>query len=312
MGLVFHNGKFIPEERIQKSIAATTALRRLRAFLDAKEPSLVRILVNTWNAQGKAITYKELREAILNGDISADLLDDWMQDYTALVAEYMLPAWERAIEAGVAALEQRYPAWNFDPMAAGANAWTASHAAEFVTNVTATQIEGLRAVVRRAAVLENMSVDELARTIRPMVGLTQQQSIANMKYYENLIANGTSVKRAQDLSIRYAARQHRYRGYNIARTELAFAYSKGAHEGTKQAQEAGYMGEVEKVWVTAEDERTCPTCSALEGKVVAMDGDFDFNTKLEARHPGIRRTPPAHPGCRCAVMYREVSPPIRR
>ena len=312
MGLVFHNGKFMPEEHIQKGIAEAQVLRLLRSFLNKNEPGLVRILVNTWNSQGKAITYKELREAILNGDISADYLDEWMQDYTALVSEYMLPAWEKAIAAGVAALEQKYPDWHFDPMADGVRAWTASHAAEFVTNSTVTQIEGLRAVVRRAAVLEDMSVDELARTIRPMVGLTQQQSVANMKYYENLLASGTSPKRAQDLSIRYAARQHRYRGYNIARTELAFAYSKGAHEGTKQAQEAGYMGEVEKVWVTAEDERTCSTCSALEGKVVAMDDDFDFSTKLEARHPGIRRTPPAHPGCRCAVMYREVSPPIRR
>lgn len=312
MGLVFHNGKFMPEEHIQKSIAESLVLRRLRTFLDAKEPGLVRILVNTWNAQGAAITYKELREAILNGDISADYLDDWMQDYTALVAEHMLPAWENAIAVAISAIEQKYPDWQFDSAGAGVRDWTIAHSAEFVTNVTTTQIQGLRAVVRRAAVLEDMSVDELARTIRPMVGLTQQQSVANMKYYENLLANGTSAKRARDLAARYAARQHRYRGYNIARTELAFAYNQGSYEGTKQAQAAGYMGETVKVWCTADDERVCPICGGLEGKIVAMDEDFDFKTKLEGRNDTIRRVPPAHPGCRCAVMYKEISPPILR
>ena len=158
--------------------------------------------------------------------------------------------------------------------------------------------------------MEDMTADVLSRVIRPMVGLTVQQSEANLRYFKKLIDNGVSEKRAMDLAMKYAARQHRYRGYNIARTELAFAYNKGAHEGTKQAQQAGYMGEVVKIWCTAEDERTCEYCGSLEGKRIAMDEEFDFKTKL--RTPGIRLSPPAHPSCRCTVLYEEVSPPIRR
>lgn len=310
MGLVYHNGRFMPEEHIQKATAEATALRLLRSFLDANEPGLVRILVNTWRSQGNAITYKELREAILSGDISSDILDDWMQDYSRFVVEHLQPAWEKAIVAAAAVIEKKYPLWHFDPMGAGVNAWTAAHSAEFVTNVTATQIEGLRAVVRRAAVLEDMSVDGLARAIRPMVGLTHQQSVANLKYYENLIANGMSEAKALDKSIRYAAQQHRYRGYNIARTELAFAYNQGSYEGTKQAQAAGYMGDTVKIWCTADDERVCSICGGLEGVQVAMDEDFPFKTKLEGRNATIKKVPPAHPSCRCAVMYEEISPPV--
>ena len=306
MAFVFYNGKFVPEQNIRKINEEAEVLRLLRSFLDANEPGLVRILMNTWRAQGNAITYKELREAILAGDINADILDDWMQDYNRFVVKYLQPAWEKAIIVAAGVIQQKYPLWHFDPMGEGVQEWTASHSAEFVTNVTSTQIEGLRAVVRRAAVLEDMTVDGLARVIRPMVGLFKGQAEANLNYYENLIANGVSPKKALDLSTRYAARQHRYRAYNIARTELAYAYNKGAHEGTKQAQAAGYIGEVVKVWVTAEDERKCPTCSALEGKRIAMDADFDFYTKLDDSNPGIRRTPPAHPSCRCAVMYVEV------
>lgn len=312
MGLIFHNGKFIPEQDIQKNSAESAVLRLLRSFLDANEPGLVRILVNTWRSQGKAITYKELREAILAGEISADILDDWMQDYSRFVVKYLQPAWEAAIITAASAIEKKYPLWNFDPMGAGVKEWTAAHSAEFVTNVTTTQIEGLRAVVRRAAVLEDMTVDGLARAIRPMVGLTQQQTVANLKYYETLVGNGMSESKALDKSIRYAARQHRYRGYNIARTELAFAYNQGSYEGTKQAQAAGYMGEAVKVWCTADDERVCKICGGLEGKEIAMDEDFDFRTKLEGRNATIRRVPPAHPSCRCAVLYVETSPPVKK
>ena len=303
MGLVYHNGKFVPEERIQKLDEESRVLFLLRSFLDKNEPGLVRILLNTWRSEGRAITYKELREAILNGEISNEYMGDWMQDYSRLVAVHMQPAWEKAIIAG--AQRTATGPWHFDPMGDAVRSWVTSHAAEFVTNVTSTQIDGLRAVVRRAAVLEDMSVDELSRTIRPMVGLTKPQAEANMRYFENLRANKVSPKRAQDLSMRYAARQHRYRAYNIARTELATAYNQGAYEGTKQAQAAGYMGETVKVWCTADDERVCSTCGALEGKEVPMDEEFSgasgsWSTKLTA---------PAHPGCRCAIMYREISPP---
>lgn len=306
MGLVYHNGKFIPEEHIQKSTEANQVLRLLRSFLDKNEPGLVRFLLNTWQSQGKAITYKELREAILAGDIDPKWLEDWMQDYSRFVVRYMQPAWEKAIAAGTSYLARKYPLWHFDPMGDAVRYWTSTRATEFITNVTTTQIEGLRAVVRRAAVLEDVSVDDLARVIRPMVGLSKPQAEANMRYFENLLDNGVSPKKAQDLSLRYSARQHRHRAYTIARTELATSYNAGAYEGTKQAQAAGYLGEVVKVWCTADDERVCSICGALEGKEAAMDDEFD----IASRSWSTRLTAPAHPGCRCAIIYEEVAPPM--
>ena len=309
----YKNGRFsIKKHDVQKSAAETAALRKLRFFLDKSEPALVRLLVTTWRSQGKAITYKELREAILAGEISAEYFEQWQEDYARFVTAYLQPMWEKSIDAAVAELSAKYPLWHFDPMAEGVREWAQTRAAEFVTNTSTTQIMGLRAVVQRAAALEDMVVDELARVIRPMVGLTKQQAIANMNYYETLIAGGMKTEKAMDLAIRYAARQHRYRAYNIARTELAFAYNKGSYEGIKQAQAAGYMGEMVKVWCTADDERVCEICGGMEGKRIAMDEDFDYKTRLQAANPGIRRTPPAHPGCRCTVIYEEISPPIFR
>ena len=296
---------------IQKNAQTAAVLRKLRAFLDREEPQLVYFLQRIWRNQGRAITYKELREAILAGEISWDILSEWQQDYTKFVDEVLKPTWIMAMQEAAKEIEKKYPDWYFDPYADGVREWTETRSAAFVTEVTDTQILGIRAVVQRAAVLEDMSVDQLARAIRAMVGLTHPQSVANLNYYNNLIKNGTSEKKALDLSIRYAARQHRYRVYNIARTELAFAYNQGSYQATKQAQAKGYLGEMVKVWCTADDERVCKICGDLEGMKLAMDEDFDIQTRLStSANPTIRRVPPAHPSCRCAVMYEEVSPPI--
>lgn len=305
MGLVYHNGRFIPEEHIEKANAQNATLRLLRSFLDANEPGLVRFLVNTWRSQGQAITYKEIREAILRGDIDPQWLEDWMQDYAKLVEKVLRPAWEKAIEAGFISKAQKYPEFYFNPMADGVRAWTSTHAAEFVTNVSTSQIEGLRAVIRRAASMDDMTVDELARAIRPMIGLTKRDTEANLRYFEKLRSNGVTPKRARDMAIRDAARRHRERAYSVARTELATAYNTGAHEATKEAQARGYLGPTVKVWSTADDERVCPTCGALDGKEAEMDEEF---TGI-SRSWSTRIHPPAHPGCRCGVLYVEKEPP---
>ena len=305
------NGRFsaFKKAHVHKNDEANEVLQKLRDFLDANEPGLVHLLVTTWRTQGKAITYKEIREAILAGDITTQYLEDWIQDYNRFVIRYMQPAWENAMAEAAAEIAATHPGWRFAPYADGVRMWTEQRAASFVTNVTQTQVEGLRAVIRQAAAANQMGVDDLARAVRPMVGLTKPQAVANMNYYQRLIDNGTPVKKAQDLSMRYAARQHRYRGYNIARTELANAYNQGAYEGTKQAQKAGYMGPSYKIWCTADDERVCPVCGDLDGKKIPLDDDFDFRTNLDTvANPTIRKMPPAHPSCRCAAIIREDRP----
>ena len=298
---------------IEKSNARAMhiALRKLRTFLDASEPRLVYFLTNLWHAQGRAITYKELREAILAGLLDAAYLEQWHEDYARFVVQYLQPAWEEAMKAAAAEIAAKHPEWTYKPAAEGVEHWMRTRAADFVTNVSQTQIDGLRALITKASTLHDMSVDELSRAIRPMVGLTLQQSEAAMNYFTKLRENGVKPERAKDLTIRYSARMHRYRGYNIARTELAFGYNKGMLEATKQAQEEGYLGKMVKVWCTADDERVCHICGGLEGKTIAMDEDFDFKTKLEAANPGIKQTPPAHPSCRCTVLYQEVERPTQ-
>lgn len=63
-----------------------------------------------------------------------------------------------------------------------------------------------------------------------------------------------------------------------------------------------------KRWMTAVDERVCPVCSPLHGKLVEIDGNFGFTEgelsdetlQKAIKHLGTEfRAPPAHPRCRC-------------
>jgi len=72
----------------------------------------------------------------------------------------------------------------------------------------------------------------------------------------------------------------RNRCTKIARTEIIRAYAKGSMNTYRKAGIKKYQ------WITAWDERTCPECADLDGKVFPIGG-----------HP----EPPIHPCCRCSI-----------
>lgn len=315
-------GKVIP-------INALVAKHKMHKFLNAREPELVLFLQTLWNNQQKAITYKELREAILAGVLPEELMKEWYQDYSRFVIEKVAPLWAEAMKESNKAFQSALPKYVYNPMHQGVVNWTNDRAAQFVTNVTRDQVAAMREVIKRASQIHDMNVDELSRAIRPMVGLDYRQAIANENYFENMIKSGLKPELAVERSIKYSARQNRHRAYRIARTELSFSYNQGSYFGTKQAQEQGLLGECVKVWCTADayysdgSHRTCDICRSLDGKEIAMDDDFYYefkdkqgNTQMRRINPKltgdtIARQPPAHPHCMCTVQYKEIAPPLQ-
>lgn len=279
---------------IRRPARGAAILNALRRFLDASEPSLITWLKSTWEDQQNAVTYGELRDAILDGVITWDFIQQWQQDYTQLVAEKIAPKWREAM-ADAARTQVKAKGFEFDLTTPEVDQWIDEHGAELVTQITTSQQEGLKVVIHQAAA-GTFGPDELARVIRPMVGATARQTKAAERYYEGLRKEGVRADEAKKRTLNMIAHAHRYRAQNIARTELAEAYSAGADMAVKQAQTKGYMGKVEKVWLTAEDERVCDVCGPLDGVRVGQDDTF----------PGGFARPTAHPQCRCAVAYEEV------
>lgn len=285
------------------SVSESEALKRLKAFLSAHEPNLIRFLSENRFRLDNIVTYAELRDILLSGVITPELVTRWQQQYSLAVAEILEPVWLLAARTIGSETESRRPGFIFDPSSQALLDWTSQRAAALVKHCTEEAKKGLRAAIKASAYANEMSVDELAQVVRPMIGLTKPQVVANRNFYNRLIESGMSSKRAAERSANYAARQHRYRAQMIARTETATAYNHAQEEVILQAQKMGYMGKVRKVWCTADDERTCEICGALEGKTVSMTGKYSAGGKT------ICRFPPAHPQCRCTLIYEEVSKP---
>lgn len=297
----FYNQKSMIRKRIYPK--STLTLATLRAFLMKNEPKLVRMLVNTWNAQGKAITYEELRQAILDGVLSPNLFLEWQQDYAKFTEKRLEPLLEEAIVVGVTPIENRFSGFRIDLSRKGISDWMRENSARFVKDSTQAQIDGLNSVIRFTMTIEDYSVDELAKVVRPMVGLTEKQAVANMRYYDTLRKNGMDHDYSLDKAIQYAERQHRSRASTISRTEMVSAYNAGEWHGAQQAQQLGLMGRCVKRWSTAFDERVCPVCGDMDGQEVDMNDEF-----LYSGAP-IGIYPPAHPNCRCSYEIIEVEPP---
>lgn len=306
-------------ENRRKSEDSKEVLDRLEAYLNENTEEPAKFLVRFWEDQSNVFTYKEIREAILAGVLTVEYIKQWQQDYSVLVAEKMTPLWQDAIEAGTKgqpvmdALTEMYV---YEPTADGVISWIKNRGASFVTNSTDEQRKAIASLLLKT-VDEEYSVDELARLIRPCIGLTKDQTSACVKYYENIKAalkekhpkmKASSVQeKAREATVKYASKLHRQRAFVIAQTELSFAYNRGADEAIRQAQAQNLLGEMEKRWSTSGDNNVCSICAALEGVQIGMNETFNFPGRI--LYEGHKLTPPAHPRCGCAVEYIEIRKP---
>lgn len=91
----------------------------------------------------------------------------------------------------------------------------------------------------------------------------------------------------------------RQRAEMVAQTELTRAYAMGNLISWRRSNIIQ-----ETRWRTANDERRCQTCLALDGQVVSVTGG-DFSSVLPDELERVRGTfqmPPAHVRCRCIIL----------
>ena len=285
--------------------------RQLEAYLREKEPQLVRIIASRSRAMYRDITYAQIRQALLDGNFDAKWLEDWRVRYSDYILRVLVPVWRDSMrQAAMDALrdEARRTRFTFDEYNRAISDWTERRSATLVTRVTDTQREAIRALVARVTVGNTMGVDELAKAIRPVVGLYEGQAVANINYYmmvkQRLMKEhpkadpGKIARQAQDAAIRYAEKQHRYRAQMIARTEVVTSYNAGRYYAVKQLIDQGIILGAKKTWVSARDARVCAKCRALDDVTVDFYEEF----------PGGVLYPTLHPHCRCVISYEYIMP----
>jgi SPP1 gp7 family putative phage head morphogenesis protein len=187
-------------------------------------------------------------------------------------------------------------------------AFAQRRAGELITSIDALTRNSVRKAIIDAF-NEGLDYRATARRIKSVVGLHPRwaDAVTNFekKEYARLVKNGvkeaTARARATERATRYADSLKSKRATMIARTEIQIAQNEGRQEGWNQAAEQGYVDvEAQKMWVIAEDERTCDICVELDGEIVPWNETFSSGHETPGR---------VHPNCRCTMV---IIPPDRR
>jgi len=200
--------------------------------------------------------------------------------YTKAMAESLLSSWQ--FENGKQELEQ----------------WVLRRAEMNIKSMTAAQIKVMRRELNYWAVFRNKPVERVASAIAKSVGLLPAQQEALIKLRESMRAAGVSERLVKNAAERYRYYAKKQRALLIARTEIARAYQEGKRQTILKAIDNGTISGATKTWLTAEDERVCSICEPLgreENNPIKMNEQFS----------GGYDAPPAHPRCRCDVIYAE-------
>lgn len=294
--------KEIPPGFRRRSISRTNVHARLVSFLNKEEPKVARWLVRNWKQEADAITYKEIREALMTGEISLKWLQQWQQDYSRFVTDIMTPTWEKAfVDAGnvIAQDISNYAGRSFRYTATGRRVeeFIQKRGGVLAKNLTEQQHAAVKELIRHFVVDEPVSAQKFATYLRPVIGLTGKETRAVLNFRDRLLAEGLSSDKIDIQVKKYAEYLHRARSIRIARTEISYAYNYGEFDAVGKAMDEGYVqGEILKVWITAEDERTCPFCSEMDGETIEYNQTFEgLDGEIEC--------PPLHPNCRCTLGY---------
>lgn len=180
-----------------------------------------------------------------------------------------------------------------DPIKNAAN-WAEGHASQRVAGITSTSAKAVREAVARG--IENgVPIKKVADSIRANLKLTPQLAQAADNMRAALTANGTKPAAVERQVDAYKSRSIKYRAQTVAQTETMEALNMGARQSLIYSYSQGLLTANDKmIWITAKDERTCPTCGSLSGMTVSIGGNFTLSE-------GTIDAPPAHARCRCTI-----------
>ena len=296
------------------------SMRQLESLLRNMNPETLERLLSSITIANQ----KNIQESLLN---SIDLGGkDAIKQIQKIAPKLALPAFTPSKvkidnRQAMANLEfTKLPAWaqskppkveftmSFNKTNPNSLAFAQRRAGELITSIDALTRNSVRKTIIDAF-NEGLDYRATARRIKNVVGLHPRwaDAVTNFekKEYARLVKGGmkeeTARARAIERSSRYSDSLKSKRATMIARTEIQIAQNEGRYEGWKQASEQGYVDvESQKMWIIAQDERTCEICSELDGEIVPWNETFSSGHETPGR---------VHPNCRCTMV---IIPPERR
>lgn len=275
---------------------------RMDNLLAHTEGDFIRFLQAAREGSTEAPTYSDLVQSMLRGEWDAKRAEAWQATYTANLAQarrFMVLGAAAGAGPYIAALQgagASPTAWV--PTGKLLQEWVNARSGELITNITDDQLQGVRAVFDKYIVGRPLGARETAKFLRGIVGLTSQEMERVAAQRAALEAAGVHPFQVEASVARMTNRLQRVRAERIARTELSFAFNSASQTAVQQAQAAGALPKegVYKEWLTAEDDRVCKNCRALDHVKVPFDGKWKAPNGVEVE------TATLHPHCRCTFV----------
>jgi hypothetical protein len=289
-----------------KTTSSDAAARRMRRIVDATEPKVRRQVERALKALQASIPEGVLEQILRSRDAFALYqIASSLPTKLRPAVETLRDTFAAGVRAGTVQVARNVSqTFRFDMTNPLATQAAREQAARLVTAVTDETRSAIRAVVARSFE-EGIPPRDAARLIRPLIGLTERQATAVASHRRDLIESGSSRRAANASAKAYAEKLRGKRALLIARTETIAASTNGQLAAWDAAVKAGLLSSrSRKVWITADDDRRCRFCAAMDGKTALVGGAF------QGGRFGVTQGPPLHPNCRCAVGIESV--PVER
>jgi len=273
---------------------------KLRRYLNDNESSISGPVKKLWKESSEIVTVDETRKALETGKITKTWREIWSKKIREFVRDTILAAWIKSIsESGDAVAEKvnqlQLKQYDFDTTMASVKAWVDSQGGTLIVDLTAAQMGSIQALLQDQIAFQVTSPYVLAQRIRPLVGLTNRETMAVARVIATLTEAGTSPAMINNQVASYAKFLHKNRAARIARTELSNGFNFGHLDSLKHASSDGWLpGIPEKSWIAGGAD-PCDDCLANEAVgFIALDDTF----------PSGDEHPTAHPHCECSLGSR--------
>lgn len=278
----------------------TRAIFQLRRFLNEEEKTISRPVQAMWKKQGDVVSVKTAELALQTRTIPEEWRKPWERMIREFVRDDVTTEWVKSIAvagdriAGRVNRIQRKQ-FDFDSTMTRVKAWVDQNGGKLIVDLSTKQFNSIHALLQHQIALEVTSPYILAQRVKPLVGLTNRETLAVAKFMATLQAEGLPANIIRTQTANYANFLHKNRAIRIARTEISNGYNFGQLDAMLQAAEEGWLpGAPEKYWMAG----------GIDPCDICLENEDAGPISLDATFPSGHSTPTAHPNCECAVGYK--------
>lgn len=276
----------------------------LRRYLNEEERTISSPAKAMWKKQSGIVTVDTAKLALESGTVPAEWKDPWERMIREFVRDDVVTEWVKNIAVAgdriakkVNRLQRKQ--FDFDSTMTSVKAWVDNRGGKLIVNLTAAQMGSVHALLQHQIALGVTSPYILAQRIRPMVGLTERETLAVARFMTALQEEGVAANVINSQVANYSKFLHKNRTSRIARTEISNAYNFGQLNSMRQAVDQAWLpGIPEKSWM-AGGANPCEKCEENEAAgLIALDAAFPSGDEHPTAHPNclLTETPVLAPG----------------